>query len=49
MDWPLFVGAADTCNEVIFKGADGAFGGVSAMVVRWDELIVDILLGHESF
>ncbi len=49
MDGPLFVGAADACDEVILERADGFFGCVAAVDVWWHQLVLHVLLGHESF
>ena len=49
MDWPLFVGAAYAGYEMVFESADGLFCGVASMNVWWDELVLDLLLGHEAF
>jgi hypothetical protein len=43
----VFVGAAQAGDEVIFERANGAFGSVSAVDVRWSELVVDVDAGHE--
>jgi hypothetical protein len=32
---------------VFFEGPDGAFSGVAAMVVRWYQLVSDIIDGEE--
>ena len=36
-------------NHVVFKGAHGAFGKVSAMVGRWSVLDGDVISGEERF
>jgi hypothetical protein len=31
VEWKEWIGGAETCNEMVFEGADGPFGGVAAM------------------
>jgi len=42
----FWIGAGEAGDEVVFKGSDGAFGGVAAMDVGWCELEVDIFFGE---
>jgi hypothetical protein len=44
MDGKIFVHAAQASNEVIFKGSDSSFRGVTAMYTRWSELEIDFFL-----
>ena len=39
-----FVGSTEDGNKVIFERLDGTFGGIPAMVVWRDKLIVDSFL-----
>ena len=41
------VGAAEAGDEVVLKGTDGPFGGITAMNVRRGELEIDFLGVHE--
>jgi len=41
-----FVGAAESTNEVIFEGANGAFGSIAPMDMWWDQLKIDVLGCH---
>jgi hypothetical protein len=45
----IFVGAAESCDEMILERPDGAFGGVLTMDVGRDKLKIDILRAHELF
>jgi hypothetical protein len=36
MEREIFVSAAETGNEVIFEGADGAFCSIASMDSWWD-------------
>lgn len=49
MEWERRIRTAQTCDEVVLPGADGLFGSISAMNVRWDELKVDAFGVHELF
>jgi hypothetical protein len=44
MEGKVFVNTAQTSNEVIFEGADGAFRGVASVCAGGNQLIVDILV-----
>ncbi len=46
MQWKVLVCAAQACNEVVLESAYGTFGGIAAVNVWWDELIVHILDGE---
>ena len=41
------VGAAEACDEVVFEGSDGPFGGVPAMDVWRGKLEIEVLGVHE--
>lgn len=43
------VGTAKSGDEVVFEYADGAFGRVTAMGMRWYQLEVDLVGGEELF
>jgi hypothetical protein len=43
------IGGAESCNEVVLPGADGAFCGVAAVNVGGNELKVNVLFGHVGF
>ena len=47
MQGEVLVGAAESGDEVILEGSDGAFGYVATMVTGWYKLIVDCFLLHE--
>ena len=49
VDWEVWVGGAESRDEVIFECPDGAFGGVASVGVWWDELIFEALCFHEGF
>ena len=40
------VGAANTCNEVVFEGAYATFCSIATMIVGRNELEVDFLRLH---
>ena len=40
------VGAANTCNEVVFEGANATFCSIATMIVGKNELEVDFLHLH---
>ena len=42
------VGAAEASNEMVFEGADGAFGGITTMNMGRRELEVNGVVGHEA-
>ena len=42
MEGEIFVGCAQTSNEVVFECADGLFGSIAAMDVWRDQLIVHL-------
>jgi hypothetical protein len=46
VDWKVFVDTAKGGNEVVFPGADGAFGGIATMYVGRHELKLDIFRHH---
>ena len=46
MEGEVGVGGAKPGDEVVLKGADGAFGGVAAVDPGRSKLEVDALLGH---
>ncbi len=48
MDGKIFVSCTQTSNEVVFECVDGSFGGIAAMDVWWDQLIVHIFR-HQEF
>ena len=43
------VGGAEASNEVVLEGADGTFGCISSVAVRWHQLEIDFLIVHEVF
>jgi hypothetical protein len=47
MQGKVFVDAAQSGNEMIFEGADGAFGCVAAMGSRRYQLVINSLLSRE--
>jgi len=49
MQREVFVGGAKACNEMIFVGANGAFGCVAAMDAGGDKLVVDLLFVEKFF
>lgn len=49
MKGKIGVGAAETGNEMVFEDADGAFGTVASVGVRWDELKVNVVVGEKLF
>jgi len=44
MEGKIGVGTAETCDEMVFEGLDGAFGSVASMNAGRSELMVDALL-----
>ncbi len=38
LEWEVDVGGTESTDEVVFEGLDGAFRGVDAMIVGFDEL-----------
>ncbi len=46
MKGKVLVHAAQASNEVILESTNGSFGGIAAVNVRWDELIVHIFCGE---
>jgi hypothetical protein len=49
VEWEAFVEAAEGSDEVIFEGADRAFGGVATMGARGNQFESDILVVHVFF
>jgi hypothetical protein len=49
MEWKVAIGGTETGDEMVLEGSDSAFGSVSAVNVRWDELKVDVLVCHVCF
>ncbi len=47
MQWKVLVDAAKASDEMILEGADAAFGCISAMHSRRDELEIHVLLMHK--
>ena len=47
MEGKVWVGAAESGNEVVFEYADGAFGGIASVDLRWCELVIDVFCGEE--
>ena len=45
----VFVDAAQSSNEMILEGADGAFGGIAAMNAWWGELKGNFFFAEELF
>jgi len=45
----ILVSAAEPSNEVIFKGANGTFGGIVLVHVQWDQLVIDVFCSEEIF
>ena len=41
--------AAESCDEVVFEGTDGPFGGVATVDVGWHKLEIDFFLGEVLF
>ena len=37
------ISAAESGDEVIFPGANGSFGSVATMDMRWYQLVVDVI------
>ena len=48
MHGEAFVGATEDGDEVVFKGSDGAFGGVAAVDVGRHQLVRDIVFAFEE-
>ena len=40
----IFVRAAPSCDEVVFDGLDASFGCIATMILRWDELVGDLVV-----
>ena len=38
----VWISCGNTCDEVVFEGADGSFGCIAAMIVRRHKLMYDI-------
>ena len=47
MEGKIRVGAAEAGDEVIFKGADGSFSGISTVNAWWNKLWLNGIGGHE--
>ena len=43
------IGSAESCDEMVFEGPNGALGGVAAMIAGGNELVVHLLAVHVSF
>ncbi len=48
MQWKVGIGAAQTSDEVVLKGADGSFCCIAPMDVGRRELKIDMLGVHEG-
>ena len=49
MEWKVWVHTAESCHKVILPSANGFFGGIGAVEVWWDQLVVHALGVHEFF
>jgi hypothetical protein len=49
MEGESLVDTAEASNEMIFEGADGAFGSIATMNIWWGKLEVNVLGGEEIF
>jgi hypothetical protein len=49
VEWKWWIGGAETCNEMVFEGADGSFGGVVAMNARGGQLEVYVGIVEKGF
>ena len=47
MEGEVLVHTAESCNEVIFEGADGALCGITAVHARGNQLIIDIFCAEK--
>jgi hypothetical protein len=43
LDWKINIGGTEGADESIFERLDGAFGGIDAVVTRFDELKATLL------
>jgi hypothetical protein len=41
-DWEIVVGGAESCDEMVFEGSNGPFGGIPTMAVWRHELKEDV-------
>jgi hypothetical protein len=48
VQWKGGVSGGEPCHKVFFEDPDGAFRGVAAMAVRWNQLVSDIIDGEET-
>ena len=49
LEWEIYVGGAESTDEVVFESLDGSFRGVDAMIVGFDELDCTVAGGDEFF
>lgn len=49
MEWEVAISGAEHSDEMVFEGANGTFSCVAAMVIRWSELKIDVVLGKVVF
>jgi len=45
----IFVGAAQSSNEMVFECAYGAFGGIVTVDMQWDQLVIHIFSDQKVF
>ena len=45
----VFVGAAESGNEMVFEGANCMFGCIASVIVGWHWLEIDVLVVHKIF
>ena len=49
LKWEIWISGAKAANKMVFERLNRSFGGVDAMVVRFDELDRAFVLLHECF
>jgi len=45
----VLVSATEASDEMVFKSADGTFGGIAVMHMWWDQLEIHILSHQKIF
>ena len=49
LSWVIQICNAQRCDNMCFEGLNGSFGCITAINMRWNELVGDLVLGKRMF